>query len=58
MTLRKYRGRTRIRIGNVYEQIDHTELRSLIRGFDTQGGSGVLDDGEEMPDSYFKRDDI
>lgn len=57
MVLRKYRGRTRLRIGSIWESIDPTELRRLIREYDTLGGNVPVDD-VESPDSWFTRDGI
>jgi len=57
MVLRKYRGRTRIRIGNIWESIDPSEIRALIRGFDSQSGVS-LSDGIQEPDPFFTRDGI
>lgn len=57
MVLRKYRGRTRIRIGNVWESIDPTELRKLIREYDAQSNY-VCTDGIEEPDPFFTREGI
>ena len=57
MVLRKYRGRTKIRVGNVWEDIDLSQMRKLIAEFDTKSGL-VASDGVTEPDSFFTRDGI
>lgn len=57
LVLRKYRGRTRIRIGNVWESIDPQELRRQIREYESLGGA-VPKDTIENPDAFFTRDGL
>ena len=57
MVLRKYRGRTRLRIGSIWESIDPNELRRQIREYDTLNSNVPIDDVEE-PDSWFTREGI
>jgi hypothetical protein len=55
LLLRKYRGRTKIRIGRGIEEIDYDELRSMIRGYESAAGYN-LDDGFVFDDPFFTRD--
>jgi hypothetical protein len=57
MVLRKYRGRTKIRVGNVWEDIDLSQMRKLIVEFDAKAGN-FCSDGIEDPDPFFTRDGI
>ena len=57
MLLRKYRGRTTIKVGKTTEVIDYAELRAMVRGYESQSG-GTISDGEEYPDSFFTREGL
>lgn len=57
MVLRKYRGRTKIRIGNVWEDINPSEMRRLIAEFNAKSNLVATDDVEN-PVPFFTRDGI
>jgi hypothetical protein len=57
LLLRKYRGRTKIKIGRGTETIDYKELRAMIVSYQSQSGD-TIDDGYEFVDSFFTRDGI
>lgn len=58
LVCRKYRGRTRIRVGDIWEDINISEMRRLAAEFESLSTTKLAVDGVTEPDPFFTREGL